>query len=211
MVGVFIATGIVLFFAHSLGITAWEQPLRPWLIVAFALSGAILATHVATLIPLGKNRFDLRLVPGNPLHQKWSIGAVGNIPTLNVMVAMNFAHDEQNLSAHIKRAYLKGTKEATTLVPEVVVDGPYGDQEVIHMSLLPIKAKSGRKLRSKVVFVDQFNGKHVSDKVTFTPQAVPASARGTQPLNCFFCHKPVEAGDTVPEAVVPAHAKCIWK
>ncbi len=79
------------------------------------------------------------------------------------------------------------------------------------MSLLPIKAKSGRKLRSKVVFVDQFNGKHVSDKVTFTQQAVPASARGNQPLNCFFCHKPVEASDAVPEAVVPAHAKCIWK
>jgi hypothetical protein len=211
MVGVFVATGTVLFFARRLGIAAWEQPLHPWLIVAFVLSGAILLTHIATLVPRGRNRIDLRLVPGNPRLHKWSIGAVGEVPTMNVMLAMNFAHNAQNVSVHIKRAYLKGTREATTLLPEVVVDGPYGDQELIHMALVPIKARPGRKLSGKVVFVDQFNDKHVSGRITFAPQAVPATARGTSPLNCFFCHKPLAAAETVPEAVVPAHAKCIWK
>jgi hypothetical protein len=50
MVGVFVATGLVLFFSSRLGIYEWEHPLHPLLIVAFTLSGAIVLTYVGSAI-----------------------------------------------------------------------------------------------------------------------------------------------------------------
>jgi hypothetical protein len=203
-----------LLFLHSvLGITNFVTPIRGWLIGAFILSGAILLTHIGTLISERWTRrriVDLRLVPGNPIHCRWGIGALGDTPTMSVSVAMNFAHNEKDLSVSIKRAYLKGTREAARLVPEVVVDGPNCGEELLHMFLLPITAKPGKKLIGRVVFVDQFNCKHVTGRITFAPMSLPVASRGNQPT-CFFCHKPVGPSELVQEAAMSAHKSCVWR
>jgi hypothetical protein len=50
MFGVFVVTGIVLFFSFRLGIYDWAHPLRPWLIGAFILSGAVLLTYLGSAV-----------------------------------------------------------------------------------------------------------------------------------------------------------------
>jgi hypothetical protein len=50
MLGVFVATGLVLFFSYRLGIYEWAHPLRPWLILAFVVSGTVVLTYVGTAV-----------------------------------------------------------------------------------------------------------------------------------------------------------------
>ncbi len=50
LVGVFVATGTVLFFSTRLGIYEWALPLRGWLIFAFIFSGAVLVTYPCSAI-----------------------------------------------------------------------------------------------------------------------------------------------------------------
>jgi hypothetical protein len=141
----------------------------------------------------------------------WSVGAYGNEPILNVIARLHFAHSKKNFSVILKRAYLKGTTEVVGLTREIIVDGPYGQAEAINLFLRPIKAKAGKNLIGKIVFIDQFNRKHLTDKLTFRPAQTPVSLRGNQSINCYFCHKPVDTVDIPLESSVPAHKSCIWK
>ncbi len=212
MLGIFVASGAFLFFSSPLGVYEWAHLLRPWLVAAFIVSGVVFLTHVGTFIyeRVGQLRkADLRLVTGNPSQCRWYIGASGGTPTMLVRAAMSFAHKEENLSVCVRHAYLKGTKEAAKLLPEIVVAGLYGQEVQFQMSLLPIKAKRGQNLRGRIVFVDQFNCKHVSDRITFTP--APHVLASTEVANCFFCHERVEPSERAQEACIPAHNKCIWR
>ena len=149
---------------------------------------------------------DLRLVLINPLGCMWGVGAQGKMPMMTLHFRMNFAHTEKNLSVMIQRAYLKGTQPVVTM--PIVVEGPHDDPQQIHLMVTPIKAKSGKKLKGKVVFVDQFNDLHVSEEITFFPN--PHRIQMTGPLHCLFCGKPIESGDQAPEGQVPAHKSCVW-
>jgi hypothetical protein len=83
------------------------QSERPWLIGVFITSGAIVLTYLGTYIQGRQQKHvDLRLVPGNPRQQQWHIGAVGTLPTMSVIVAMNVAHDTPEKRVCIKHAYL---------------------------------------------------------------------------------------------------------
>ena len=48
MFGVFIATGVLLFFSRELGIYDWTNTYRGWLIAGFAVSGAVLLTYIGS-------------------------------------------------------------------------------------------------------------------------------------------------------------------
>jgi hypothetical protein len=157
---------------------------------------------------------DLRLVAGSSIHSHWSIGAapISKQPMMILVFTMNFAHVEP-ISVHIKRAYLKGTKEMFPM-PEIVVEGPYDQQAAsVCIGLSPVKAKPGKDLTGKIVFVDQFNGKHVSEELTFYPNTLPHEMLVKQlekNPNCFFCNRPVEISDQAQEAQLTAHIGCIW-
>jgi hypothetical protein len=216
MFGIFVVAGVVLRFSTKLGIDDWAHPIHGWLVAALIFSGAVLLTYLGSGVysyisdRMSKQQpVDLRLVVGNPILCQWGIAALGDKPVMSVSVAMNFAHHQRDFSIIIKQAYLKGTRAAIRIF-EIVVDGPHNGEKVIHMTLLPIKAKRGTNLKSRVVFVDQFNGKHVSERITFTPRTVPLASRGQRPLNCFFCHKTVDPSDLAENAAIIAHIKCIW-
>ncbi len=117
---------------------------------------------------------------------------------------MNFAHTEKGLTLIIKRAYLKGTEEAVMF--PIIVPGPYEEPVQVHLTVTPVVAESGKKLKGKVVFVDQFNESHVSEELTFLPNPHPVSGMST----CHFCGKQIESGDQAPEGAVYAHKTCIW-
>jgi hypothetical protein len=201
--GVFVASGAILFFPGKLGVRDWAQPLRGYLVAAFILSGAVLLTHLATTVHASvqqrhAKRTDLRMVAGTPLHANWSVSTtpVGKKPMLILMCTMNFAHN-QGGSVHIKRAYLKGTREEFPM-SEIVVEGPYDPPASVCIGLSPVKAKPGKELVGRLIFVDQFNGKYVSEKITFRPNTIPSDMRANQlkaSPNCVFCNKPVDVKD----------------
>ena len=212
MFGVVVATGTVLLLGPRLGISTWLNPLRPWLLLAFFASCAILVTHVATFVAqrLSNRKVDLRMVPGNPIMQKWHIGAYENVPFLHVKVAMNFALKSLGTTLTIKNAYPKGTRRACVMMREFMVTGAVNHEVTVHMAVRPIIAKPGKSLKTKIVFVDQFNNKHVSAKITFAPGTNNPSVFGNQP-NCIFCHKPISPEELALEATFSAHSSCIWK
>ncbi len=113
----------------------------------------------------------------------------------------------------LKRAYLKGTKEAFPIA-DIVVEGSYDPPESICIHLTPLKVKPGRDLVGKLIFVDQFNDKHVSEKITFRPNTVPSNLHANQlrsSPNCVFCNQPVTLEDQAKEAQMTAHNTCIWR
>jgi hypothetical protein len=216
--GIFVAAGATLFLPDQLGVTAWALPLHGYLMAAFILSGAVLSTHLVTtvyaLVRKHRNqRIDLRMVAGSPLHSNWSVSLEpgGKKPMLIIMCTMNFAHKE-NVSVIIKRGYLKGTK-AVFPTNDIVVEGAYDPPASICMGVSPVKAKPGQKLTGRLVFVDQFNGKHKSEEITFSPNTVPSDLQvnrlKTSP-NCVFCNQPVKLEDQAQEAQMTAHTTCIW-
>jgi hypothetical protein len=127
------------------------------------------------------------------------------------MFTMNFAHVEE-ISVVIKGAYLKGTKEVFPM-GEIVVEGPYDPTASVCIGVSPIKAKPGKKLTGQIVFVDQFNRKHVSEEITFSPNTIPSDSLANhlkREPNCFFCGQPVQLRDQAQEAPMTAHIRCIW-
>lgn len=217
-VGIWAASGAVLFFPHQLGVAAWAQPLRGYFVGVFILSGAVLLTYIVTTVyalvrERSSKRIDLRIVPGSPLHCNWSVGQgpgekEAQTPILIIMCPMNFAHYE-DFSVIIKNAYLKGTKSAFPMT-DIVVEGSCDGLEQVCLYVSPIKAKAGQKLTGRLVFVDQFNDKHVSEKITFSPNTIPSHLRGKTSPNCVFCGHPVKAEDQAQEAQMTAHTTCIW-
>jgi len=48
MLGIFVVSGVLLFFSSRLGIEDWERPYRPWLIVAFIFSGVVVLSYIGS-------------------------------------------------------------------------------------------------------------------------------------------------------------------
>jgi hypothetical protein len=215
--GVFVASGSVLLFARQLGIVAWANPLRAYLVCICLLSGSVLLTHVGSGLwtEVRKHQSDgrdLRIVTGNPVYSTWSIGSGPHKrPILVLMCRLSFAHTE-NVAMVLRKAFLKGT---TQVVPmnDLVVEGAYDPPEHICIHLSPVVSKPGRTLSGKLVFVDQFNKRHVSEKIDFSPNVLPVASFEKLLVsnpNCFFCNQPVTLQDQAKEAQIPAHLKCVW-
>jgi hypothetical protein len=154
MFGVFVASGVILFFSSRLGIEDWEHPLRGYIVAAFVLSAAVLATHLYTAIYASAmrrrhDRADLKLVPGSPTYCIWSVGGMmmgkRKEPVLFLTFDMSFAHSGST-SIIVRRAYLKGTEEAFP-IDEIVVDGPYCDPESI--CIFAYKYHASRRSRER--------------------------------------------------------------
>ncbi len=196
----------------------WALPLRGYLVGAFILTGAVLLTHLATTIyerrrTLHDKRIDLRMVAGSPLYSTWSVGQqpLGKKPMLILLCQMNFAHYE-DFSVIIKDGYLKGTRSVLPMA-DLVVEGSCDDSTSICIGVSPVTARPGEKLSGKLVFVDQFNDPHVSEKITFSPNTIPTELQGKRLLtspNCVFCGQPVTLETQAKEAQMTAHTACIW-
>ncbi len=217
--GIFIASSAMLLFPDRLGAKDWVNANKVYLVIALLVSGAILLTHVVTLVHARitehrDRRVDLRMVPGDPLHANWSISQSPSDkkPMMILLCSMNFAHSE-NISIILKRGYLSGTREVFAMNP-IVVEGTQNGHESICISVTPVKAKPGNKLKARLVFVDQFNNKHKSEKITFKPNTIPDDFIKTKILtafpNCAFCGQPVTFEDQAKEAQMTAHTVCIW-
>src|ERR1700735_3771709 len=61
LAGVFAASGAMLVFGNKLGVSDWEKPLRPWLLLACISTGVVLLTYAATFLV---SRFEKRSAKG---------------------------------------------------------------------------------------------------------------------------------------------------
>lgn len=220
-VGILVASGAILFFPDALKVADWARPLHGYLVAAFIISAAVLATFGVTAIQASirdrrEKLADLRMVSGTPLTATWGVSLTSlpleKKPMMVLICQMHFAHAE-NWSVILKRAYLKGTKEALPMA-EIVVEGSCDEQpESICIGLTPLKVKPGQNLVGKIIFVDQFNDKHVSEKITFRPNTIPSSMHANRlqsSPNCVFCDRPVALEDQAKEAQMTAHTTCVW-
>jgi len=221
-VGIFVASGAILFFPNALKVADWARPLHGYLVAAFILSSAMLATFGVTAVQASirdrrEKRADLRMVLGGSIYAIWSVSVapdpIEKKPMMILICQMHFAHAE-NWSVILKRAHLKGTKEEFPMA-DIVVSGSCDPQpESICISLTPLKVKPGRDLIGKLIFVDQFNDKHVSEKITFHPNTIPSNMHANRlrsSPNCVFCNQPVTLEDQAKEAQMTAHTNCIWR
>jgi hypothetical protein len=179
-VGIFVASGAILLFAEKLGVKDWAQSLRGYLVAAFILSGTVAVTYAITSLRAwaqekNHNVIDLRIVSGPSIHATWSIGMtpLGKKPMLMLMCQIDFAHD-QHSSVIVRRAYLKHAKEEFPTGPIVINPEVLLHPTLVYIGVTPVKARPGRILVGRLVFVDQFNDKHTSDKIAFRPNTVPA-------------------------------------
>ncbi|MFY9728311.1 MAG: hypothetical protein WAJ87_22640 [Bryobacteraceae bacterium] len=192
----------------------WHALLAP--AIPVWMFSIVLVVALAGLPKLTRRRersVDLRMVSGPSTRNAWGIGAYDSEPTLVLSFTMSFAHRESNLSLVGKKIYLEGTEPVLSL-QEIVVTGPYGPEESIHLILRPVIATPGKALKGRVVLVDQFGDKHVSDRIVFMPRTSPLARSNTPPpqsLTCLFCHQTIALEDLAREAEVPAHQACIWK
>jgi hypothetical protein len=218
-IGIFVASAALLLFANRLGVKDWLVANKAYVVIALLVSGAILLTHLGTLIHARvvdrrNERADLRIVAGDPLHANWSIGQspLDKKPMMILLCSVNFAHNE-NISVILKRGYFQGTKEVFAMAP-IVVEGAYDPRESFAISVAPIAAKPGMALKGQLIFVDQFNSKHKSERLTFRPNTMPDDFIKTKILtafpNCVFCGKPVTFEEQAKEAQMTAHTRCIW-
>jgi|HubBroStandDraft_5_1064220.scaffolds.fasta_scaffold97864_2 hypothetical protein len=216
--GVFVASTIMLVFASLLDIRDWAHAVRPYLVALCIGSGVVVATHLVTTVHSSisarrQKKIDLHIVGGSPMFSNWTIGAspIDKKPMLILICDINFAHGGDT-SAVIRRAYLEGTKQ---IVPmgDIVVEGAYDEKTTLCIHVSPVKAKPGKKLVGRLVFVDQFADKHRSDKITFRPNTMPSDfqiATVQRSPNCVFCGKPVELAGQAKEAQMTAHIQCVW-
>jgi hypothetical protein len=218
-VGIFAASAALLLFAGPLGVRDWLAANKAYVVIALIVSGAILLTHLGTLIHarMADHRdqhVDLRIVAGEPIHANWSIGQspLDKKPMMILLCSLNFAHGEDG-SVILRRGYFQGTREVFAMAP-IVVEGAYDPRESFSISVAPVKAKPRKTLKGRLIFVDQFNNKHKSEKLTFQPNTIPDDFIRTRILtaspNCAFCGKPVAFEDQAKEAQMTAHARCIW-
>jgi hypothetical protein len=218
-VGIFVASAALLLFADRLGVKDWVTANKAYVVIALLVSGAILLTDLGTLIHARAadrrdQRIDLHIVAGEPLHANWSIGQspLNKKPMMILLCSMNFAHDEDG-SVILRRGYFQGTREVFAMTP-IAVEGAYDPRESFAISVAPVKAQPGKPLKGRLIFVDQFNNKHKSEKLTFQPNTMPDNFIRTKILtaspNCAFCGQPVMFEDQAKEAQMTAHTRCIW-
>jgi hypothetical protein len=218
LVGVFFTAGAFLFFPSQLRARDWAQPLHGYLVGAFILSGTILATHLVTAVyerlqRQHDRRIDLRMVPGSCTYSTWSINVQpgGKKPMLLLVCEMNFAHYE-DYSVIVRNAYLKGTRSVLPMA-DLIVEGSCDDPTMLSIGVSPIKSRPGKPLTGRLVFVDQFNDPHISEKLTFGPSTLPSQFHANRLMtvpNCVFCGQPVTLEGQAKEAQMTAHTTCIW-
>jgi hypothetical protein len=121
---------------------------------------------------LGRRKPHLYVHP-NPIHLLWCIAHNGSVEIMQVILKAEFTHDDPKNTLVIMDAYPIGshsqfkTFEKVRIPPHTIVD-----QQIVSM-VLPVKGEKGKPWEARIEFVDQFQRKYRSKKLTFRRAGPP--------------------------------------
>jgi len=191
----------------------WKRVLTQPVPLALLLA-AIGVTAVVLTLLLGKRRMSAEkptlsvvILPTPP--PRWSIGAMATVPFLSLHFHARLAH-RAGQSLEIVKGYLKGTECVAPFMP-LIVAGAFDPSTMIHIGVRPILVRDGESFTRRVVLIDQFGTKHVTEPITFFPSKPHPhgfSQAGT-PINCLICGKTIAMEDLSDSAAIPVHKACV--
>jgi hypothetical protein len=151
------------------------RPIPAWVAVAIVIL-ALAAALAWYRWKMSSREADLRIVVLPTPGPRWNIGAFGATPYMSFSFHARLAHRE-TFSLEIVKAYLVGT---TCVAPftSLVVAGPNDPPTMVHFGVRPILAEDGESVTRRVVLVDQFGNKHLTEKVRFEASSQPARSFG---------------------------------
>ena len=81
----------------------------------------------------------------------------------------------------------------------------------VYLAVRPILAEPGKKVTGRVVLIDQYGNKHLTEKITFidNPQPPEVFGVGRSTVNCFICGEVIAVEDLHPSASFATHKRCI--
>ena len=140
----------------------------------------------------------------------WHIGAEGTVPILSLRFEARLATTDEH-SVEIVNAYLEGTEAVILFCGRIVVSGRHDASTQVYFGVRPILVKPGETLKRRVILIDQYGNKHLSDKIAFSDIKHPPEifGIGSNTVNCHICGKIVSAEDFHPSAAFAAHRNCI--
>jgi len=150
---------------------------------------------------------DLRVVVSEMPQPQWGIGAIANVPCLNLHLEARLSHRSEE-SLEIVKAYLQGTEPTGPFLP-IVVAAPSGGRGVIHFCVTPVISKEGQELRRRVILIDQYGNKHRTAPVRFRPAKTHPFGSSGNPINCLVCSKPISMMEFAESSSIPAHKTCV--
>lgn len=188
----------------------WKQvivaPLPAWGVFLLVVA-AVGITLVA--LKRRKMRANLSIIVLPHYEPRWGIGAQRTTPFMSLHFQARFATTEDH-SLEIVKGYLRGTMPVM-LFSHIIVSGRYDEPTMVHLAVRPILAKPGEKVKGRVVLVDQYGSRHLTEKVTFSdnPQPPETFGFGRSTVNCLICRKEISIEDIHPSASFPVHRQCV--
>jgi hypothetical protein len=183
------------------------RPVPTWSAIAAVLLAIVFFVVVMRRNKGSSIKADLRIVVLPTPEPRWGIGAMKDVPYLSIHLHARLAHQE-SYSVEIVKAYLEGTT-CVAPFPSIIVAGPYDPSTMIHFGVHPVLVDYGESITRRVVLIDQFGNKHVTEKVTFKPSNAPASRFGATPVKCFFCGDTIALEELDEASAVPSHKRCV--
>jgi hypothetical protein len=194
--------GMLSFWKHV--ITA---PLPVWGVFLLTLAAAGISVFA---LKKRKRKANLSIIVLPHMEPRWGIGAMRTTPFMSIHFLVRFTTTEEH-SLEIVKCYLKGTTPVM-LFTQVIVSGRYDEPTMVHFAVRPILAKPGEKFTARVIFVDQYKSKHLTEKLTFSDNPLPPESFGfgrSTAVNCLICRKEIALEDIHPSASFPAHRQCV--
>jgi len=195
--------GILTYWKHV--VTAPTPLWAVFLVVALAVSGGLIALKMRK-----KSKPHLAIVVLPTPEPRWSIGANKKIPFMSLHFHARFATTEEH-PIEIVNGYLKGTKSAAFLSLNIVVAGRHDPSLQVHLAVRPILAQPGEKVTGRVVLIDQYGNKHLTERITFADNPLPPEVFGVgrSAVSCFICGDVISMEDLHPSASFAAHKRCV--
>jgi len=167
----------------------------------------------ATFITLGLRKSSkphLAIVVLPTPQPTWSIGAHGKTPFMSLHFHARFSTTEEH-PIEIVNGYLRGTVAAAFLSLNIVIAGRHDPSTHVHLAVRPILAEPGGTVTGKIVLIDQYGNKHLTEKITFADRPLPPEVFGVgrPTVNCFICGEVISMEDLHPSASFAAHKRCV--
>jgi hypothetical protein len=103
-----------------------------------------------------------------PRTHLWCYAWEFDKPRMSVMFSADLTNDDHREKVFIIDAYIKGTKPTIPFIRKVEVPAATMVPRVpFHVLVSPVVGKGGENWKGRIILIDQFKRKHLTDKIEF--------------------------------------------